>query len=100
MIDILSKTFYIIIRLEKIANTFYTIFKREFIMINRDDMLELTRRMTPARSCFDRIAGAYIDDIGEVDESFNIHFGKLTTSDKAKIWNWLRLFLFLKPMCS
>ena len=53
-------------------------------MINRDDMLELTRRMTPARSCFDRIAGAYIDDMGEVDESFNIHFGKLTTSDKAK----------------
>lgn len=53
-------------------------------MINRDDMLELTRRMTPARSCFDRIAGAYIDDMGEVDESFNIHFGKLNTSDKAK----------------
>lgn len=37
-------------------------------MINRDDMLELTRRMTPSRSCFDRIAGAYIDDMGEVDE--------------------------------
>ena len=53
-------------------------------MINRDDMLELTRRMTPARSCFDRIAGAYIDGMGEVDESFNIHFGKLTTSDKTK----------------
>lgn len=53
-------------------------------MINREDMLELTRRMTPARSCFDRIAGAYISDIGEVDESFNIHFGKLTTSEKAR----------------
>lgn len=53
-------------------------------MINRDDMLELTRRMTPSRSCFDRIAGAYIDDIGEVDETFNIHFGKLSASDKAK----------------
>ena len=53
-------------------------------MINRDDMLELTRRMTVSRSCFDRIAGAYVDDMGEVDESFNIHFGKLTTSDKAK----------------
>ena len=50
-----------------------TISKWEFVMINRDDMLELTRRMTPARSCFDRIAGAYIDDMGEVDESFNIH---------------------------
>ncbi len=53
-------------------------------MINRDDMLELTRRMTPARSCFDRIAGAYIDDFGGIDETFNIHFGKLSGSDKAK----------------
>lgn len=53
-------------------------------MINRDDMLELTRRMTPSRSCFDRIAGAYIDDMGEVDESFNIHFGKLSKTEKTR----------------
>ncbi|MBR5510390.1 MAG: DUF4317 family protein [Lachnospiraceae bacterium] len=53
-------------------------------MINRDDMLELTRRMTPSRSCFDRIAGAYINDLGEIDESFNIHFGKLSNAEKAK----------------
>ena len=53
-------------------------------MINREDMLELTRRMTPSRSCFDRIAGAYINDMGEVDESFNIHFGKLSTSEKTR----------------
>ncbi|MBQ8039515.1 MAG: DUF4317 family protein [Lachnospiraceae bacterium] len=53
-------------------------------MINREDMLELTRRMTPARTCFDRIAGAYISDLGEVDESFNIHFGKLSSSEKAR----------------
>ncbi len=53
-------------------------------MICRDDMLELTRRMTPARTCFDRIAGAYVNDLGEVDESFNIHFGKLSGSEKAK----------------
>lgn len=53
-------------------------------MINREDMLELTRRMTPARSCFDRIAGAYMNDLGEVDESFNIHFGKLSGSEKAR----------------
>ena len=53
-------------------------------MINREDMLELTRRMTPSRSCFDRIAGAYIDEVGEVDESFNIHFGKLSTADKQQ----------------
>ncbi len=53
-------------------------------MINRDDMLELTRRMTPARTCFDRIAGAYIDDMGEVDGSFNTHFGKLSASEKSR----------------
>ena len=53
-------------------------------MINREDLLELTRRMKPARSCFDRIAGAYINDMGEVDESFNIHFGKLSTSEKTR----------------
>ena len=40
--------------------------------------------MTPARNCFDRIAGAYINDIGEVDESFNIHFGKLSNFEKAR----------------
>lgn len=53
-------------------------------MINRDDMLELTRRMTPSRTCFDRIAGAYINDMGEIEDSFNIHFGKLSGSDKAR----------------
>ena len=47
-------------------------------MINREDMLELTRRMTPARTCFDRIAGAYINDMGEVEDSFNVHFGNLS----------------------
>lgn len=29
-------------------------------MIQRENMLELTRRMTPARSHIDRIAGAYL----------------------------------------
>jgi hypothetical protein len=53
-------------------------------MINRDDMLELTRRMTPTRTCFDRIAGAYLDECGEIEDSFNIHFGKLSGSDKAR----------------
>ena len=36
-------------------------------MINRDDMLELTRRMTVKRNCFDRIAGAYMDEEGFID---------------------------------
>lgn len=53
-------------------------------MINREDMLELTRRMTPARTCFDRIAGAYINDMGEVEDSFNVHFGKLSRSEKSR----------------
>ena len=39
--------------------------------INRDDMLELTRRMTLKRNCFDRIAGAYLDKDGFVDGTFN-----------------------------
>ena len=53
-------------------------------MINREDMLELTRRMTPARTCFDRIAGAYINDMGEVEDSINLHFGKLSGSEKSR----------------
>lgn len=53
-------------------------------MINRDDMLELTRRMTPSRTCFDRIAGAYMDEMGELEDSFNIHFGKLSGSERAR----------------
>ncbi len=53
-------------------------------MIYREDMLELTRRMTPSRTCFDRVAGAYINDMGEIEDTFNIHFGKLTASDKTK----------------
>ena len=33
-------------------------------MINREDMLELTRRMTLARTSFTRIAGCYVDRDG------------------------------------
>lgn len=55
-----------------------------FAMINREDMLELTRRMTPSRTCFDRIAGAYVNNMGEIEDTFNIHFGKLSGSDKMK----------------
>ncbi len=65
-------------------------------MINRDDMLELTRRMTPSRNCFDRIAGAYINDMGEVDESFNIHFGKLSGYEKTRNLNLAKAVPFSK----
>ena len=53
-------------------------------MINREDMLELTRRMTPARASMTRVAGCYIDRDGEYDGSFNTNFLKLSGSDKTK----------------
>lgn len=53
-------------------------------MINREDMLELTRRMTPERACFTRLAGAYITEEGEIEDTFNINFLKLDGSQKAK----------------
>ena len=53
-------------------------------MINRDDMLELTRRLTPSRNCFSRIAGAYMDADGFEDGTFNIHFGKLSPAETKR----------------
>lgn len=50
--------------------------------INREDMLELTRRMTLKRNCFDRIAGAYLDEEGFVDGTFNKHFHTLSPKDQ------------------
>ncbi len=52
--------------------------------INRDDMLELTRRMTLTRNCFSRIAGAYMDQEGFIDGSFNTHFLNLPTKEKER----------------
>lgn len=52
------------------------------IRINREDMLELTRRMTLKRNCFSRIAGAYMDGEGFVDGTFNIHFQKLSAPER------------------
>lgn len=53
-------------------------------MINREDMLELTRRMTPSRTSFTRIAGCYVDRKGDFDGSFNINFLKLSAAEKKK----------------
>ena len=53
-------------------------------MIDRNDMLELTRRMTPERSCFNRIAGAYMDADGFIDNTFNVHFLNFSGADKKK----------------
>ena len=65
-------------------------------MIDRNDMLELTRRMTPGRTCFDRIAGAYINDMGEIDGTFNIHFGKLSVKEKTRNLNIAKTVPFSK----
>ncbi len=53
-------------------------------MISREDMLELTRRMTPSRNCFMRIAGAYVDAEGEIDGTFNTNFLNLSPADVRK----------------
>ena len=53
-------------------------------MINREDMLELTRRMNPSRNCFVRVAGAYMDEEGFDNGTFNIHFGKLSQSETKR----------------
>lgn len=53
-------------------------------MINREDMLELTRRMTLSRTSITRIAGCYTDAAGEFDGSFNTNFLKLSPPERAR----------------
>lgn len=53
-------------------------------MINREDMLELTRRMTLARASMSRIAGCYVDKDGDFDGSFNTNFLKLSAAERTK----------------
>ena len=53
-------------------------------MINREDMLELTRRMTVSRTSMTRIAGAYLDKEGFIDGTFNTNFLKLSPAEKEK----------------
>lgn len=53
-------------------------------MINREDMLELTRRMTLSRTSFTRIAGCYVDKDGDFDGSFNTNFLKLSAQERTK----------------
>lgn len=52
--------------------------------INREDMLELTRRMTIKRNCFTRIAGAYMDEEGYVDGTFNTGFSRLSMKEREE----------------
>ena len=53
-------------------------------MLKREDMLELTRRMTPARSSIDRVAGCYFDEEGYMDGTFNVNFLNLSAKEKTK----------------
>ncbi len=63
-------------------------------MINRDDMLELTRRMTLSRNCFTRIAGAYTDQEREIGDTFNTRFLKLSSSEQARNLNLAKTIPF------
>lgn len=51
-------------------------------MIDRNDMLELTRRMTDARTHLARLAGGYLDEEGYVDGTFNTSFLKLRGEER------------------
>lgn len=53
-------------------------------MLNRDDMLEITRRMTPKRANISRVAGCYFDEDGYDDGTVNVNFLNLSGSDKEK----------------
>lgn len=46
-------------------------------------MLELTRRMTVARTSITRIAGCYVDSDGDFDGSFNTNFLKLSAPERT-----------------
>lgn len=47
-------------------------------------MLELTRRMTLARTSFTRIAGCYVDRDGDFEGSFNTNFLKISAPERTK----------------
>jgi hypothetical protein len=53
-------------------------------MIEREDMLELTRRMTAARTHLVRLAGAYIDEEGYIDGTFNTNFLNLKGEERKR----------------
>jgi len=64
------------------------------IKIEREDMLELTRRMTVKRTSMTRIAGAYLDADGFVDGTFNTNFLKLSASEREKNLNLAKTIPF------
>lgn len=69
-------------------------------MINREDMLALTRRMTVKRTSITRIAGSYMDEEGFSEGTFNTHFQNLSPAEREKNLHWQKQFLFQKPIKS
>nr|WP_027871176.1 DUF4317 family protein [[Eubacterium] cellulosolvens] len=65
--------------------------------INREDMLELTRRMTSARSNLVRIAGAYIDADGYIEGTFNTNFLNLKGAEKSRCLDIAKAIPFSRP---
>ncbi len=63
-------------------------------MINREDMLELTRRMTDSRTNLVRIAGAYMDEEGFVDGTFNTSFLSLKGEERKRCLEIAKTVLF------
>jgi len=64
------------------------------IKIDREDMLELTRRMTVKRTSMTRIAGGYLDREGYIDGTFNTNFLKLSAHEKEKNLNLAKTIPF------
>ena len=52
-------------------------------MINREDMLALTRRMTVKRTSITRIAGGYMDIDGFIDGTFNTKIGRASCRERV-----------------
>ena len=53
-------------------------------MINREDMLALTRRMTVKRTSITRIAGSYMDEEGFSEGTFNTQFSESESGRKGE----------------
>ena len=68
--------------------------------IDREDLLELTRRMTLKRNCFARVAGAYMDGEGYIDGTFNTNFLALQTAEKGNLLNIAKKVLFAETNVS
>lgn len=63
-------------------------------MIQREDMLELTRRMTIKRNSLTRVAGCYLDEEGYSDGSFNTNFLNLKMAEREKNLNLAKTIPF------